>query len=197
MRKIKPDAFMAFLSKNWKSLLIITVILIFFKKIKTIVTGLFSGVSNVVTGVTTVTDGLSNGVKNITDTLGLTTSSDLSAFKAYAGKIGSPMVAATFDQMQKTQPKDFQLITTAAARAIAKQLYDSEGFFFMDENKMLNAFKQCKSKYVVAWVSKNFSKVYNKDLESYLEHSDSFWHGGFKPVYLKAATDYVMSLPNY
>jgi len=61
-------------------------------------------------------------------------------------------------------------LTAASADAIAKQIYDSFGFFSDDENKFKDAFRKFKTQAQIAQVAKLFSQKYGKDLLEFIKN---------------------------
>jgi hypothetical protein len=65
-------------------------------------------------------------------------------------------------------PGRTQLMTAADMQKIAKDLYDSRGFFNDDESKLYGAIKRFRFKSQISQVADHFQKRYNKDLAFYL-----------------------------
>ena len=82
------------------------------------------------------------------------------------------------------------VITDAGARAYAKVIYDSHGFFNDDEDKVRGVFRQLRTKSQVSYLADKFYQIYNKGLFDYLKtflgSSD-----------LSAISDIVRNLPNF
>ena len=68
------------------------------------------------------------------------------------------------------QGTKYTILTGASADAIAKQIYDSFGFFSDDENKFKDAFRKFKTQAQVAQVARLFSQKYGKDLLEFIKN---------------------------
>ena len=67
---------------------------------------------------------------------------------------------------QKAKAK---IITMAGAKTLCKQIYDSVGYTVDTPSQGLAAFKNCKTKSQISFLSDQFNKIYKKDLLSWLK----------------------------
>jgi hypothetical protein len=68
------------------------------------------------------------------------------------------------------QGTKYTILTSASKEAIAKQIYDSFGFFSDDENKFKDAFRKLKTQAQVADIARYFSQKYSKDLLEFIKN---------------------------
>lgn len=68
--------------------------------------------------------------------------------------------------------KRVKLLPQSAAAKIAGELYESKGLFKDDDSKAISLIKQLETQSQVSQVSQAFTKIYNKDLGTYLSFLD-------------------------
>lgn len=61
------------------------------------------------------------------------------------------------------------LLNSTSATLLAKNIYDSKGYFNDDEDKLYGVFKSLKTKSQVSYLAEFFYKKYSKDLVAYLQ----------------------------
>ena len=66
--------------------------------------------------------------------------------------------------------KRYQLLTVASANTLSKNIYDSFGFFYDNEDEAKNVFRKLKTKSQVAFLAQTFSNLYKKDLLEYIKN---------------------------
>lgn len=69
----------------------------------------------------------------------------------------------------KSQGQYAKLITRASAEALAKRMYDADGYFNDDETQVYGALRTLQYKTQVSWVADVFNQKYKKDLYQFLK----------------------------
>lgn len=92
----------------------------------------------------------------------------------------------------------YTVLTGASADAIAKQIYDSFGFFSDDENKFKDAFRKFKTQAQIAQVARLFSQKYGKDLLEFIKNGyGPFPNAGLSDADYNDTLKLVTKLPKY
>lgn len=92
----------------------------------------------------------------------------------------------------------YTILTGASADAIAKQIYDSFGFWSDDENKFKDAFRKFKTQAQVAQVARLFSQKYGKDLLEFIKNGyGPFPNAGLSDADYNDTLKLVTKLPKY
>lgn len=86
------------------------------------------------------------------------------------GNANAVVGANYFDpKWYKTGGSGTYLLNSASATLLAKNIYDSKGYFNDDEDKLFGVFKSLKTKSQVSYLAEFFYKKYSKDLVAYLQ----------------------------
>lgn len=96
----------------------------------------------------------------------------------------------------RTIPKGGRLITRQYADQLAKQIYDSVGWFGDDFDQMFAAFKALNTKSQVSYLTYVFSLNYKTDLLTWLQGT-VYPNDRFSNDEVSQVIDYVKKLPNY
>ena len=114
---------------------------------------------------------LGNIFSNITNKLGLSNDPQeqqardyLNGLDVSSQNINSPFSPALW----KNAPAGTHLLTVANGDAIAKQIWDSVGWFTTSPEEALGALKQCNYQSQVSWVADRFNINYSKDLYAWM-----------------------------
>lgn len=106
---------------------------------------------------------LTKGIKTAT---GLITKGKQQQYET--GSVNNPFAFRAFFAAIPKGTK-YTVLTSASANNIAKNIYDSFGFFYDDEQKFKNAVRLFKTQAQVAQVAQVFSTLYKTDLLSYVK----------------------------
>jgi flagellar basal body-associated protein FliL len=148
-------------------------------------------------GISSFFKSISGGADSVLQKLGVKDSAQETADKEViqkakeeASTISSPWNPAYY----KNAPSGSLILSSATAKTIAKQVYDSVGYVSDNSDEALGAIKQCRTKTQVSFLADTFNKTYGKDLFSFMQtHFDLEQ----QIANLRAAVDYVNSLPAY
>lgn len=144
-----------------------------------IINKLFGGINGFLEGI-----GLKKDEKEIQ------LDSDLAKFLSNSSNPSNPFSPSFY----KSAPGGAKLLTVAAAKVLAKQIYDSVGWMYDSPENAFAAIKQCSAQSQVSFLADQFGKEYSKDLVSWL--NQKFDTDGQK-VILREIFYYVSKLPKY
>lgn len=92
----------------------------------------------------------------------------------------------------------YKILTDASVRGIVKNIYDSMGYVYDNEDVVKAQIKRCNSKVKIAQTSEMFTRIYKRDLISFLKDGVGVRpNAGLSKEVLDDVLKYVNSLPTF
>lgn len=188
--KGRASPVLSFLKQHWLTILILAVVVVFFKRIKNFIGSFFDIFDKGAEAGKSI-------VTTVTESLGLTTSSDKALVNEQYDSGLSPLSSSSFSVMQAKAPASAQLHSVGWMDPYISKLWDAMGFFFDEDDDAISVFGVFSTQYQVAYFAKRFNDVKGKDLFYWMRKSDTLFAQGFKAATVAEIVRKVNALPKY